>query len=42
MASTVYYAAVSLDGFIAEPEEKLTWLMGFEGQDFEGPGVKPI
>jgi dihydrofolate reductase len=43
MASqTVYYAAVSLDGFIAEPEEKLTWLMGFEGQDFDGPGVKPI
>jgi dihydrofolate reductase len=43
MASeTVYYAAVSLDGFIAEPEEKLTWLMGFEGQDFDGEGVRPI
>ena len=42
MASTVYYAAVSLDGYIAEPEEKLTWLMGFEGQDFEGEGVRPI
>lgn len=39
---TVYYAAVSLDGYIAEPEEKLTWLMSFEGQDFDGPGVKPM
>lgn len=42
MARTVYYAAMSLDGFIAEPEEKLTWLMGFEGQDFEGEGVRPM
>jgi dihydrofolate reductase len=31
MAQTVYYAAMSLDGYIAEPEEKLTWLTGFEG-----------
>lgn len=28
---TVYYAAMSLDGYIAEPEEKLDWLTGFEG-----------
>ena len=42
MASTVYYAALSLDGFIAEPEEELTWLMGFESQDFEGEGVQSI
>ena len=42
MARTVYYAAMSLDGFIAEPEEKLTWLMGFEDQEFDGPGAKPI
>ena len=31
MARTVYYAAMSLDGYIAEPEEKLGWLMGFDG-----------
>jgi dihydrofolate reductase len=30
-ARTVYYAAMSLDGYIAEPEEKLDWLTGFEG-----------
>lgn len=42
VARTVYYAAMSLDGYIAEPEEKLEWLMGFEGQDFDGPGTKPI
>ena len=42
MAQTVYYAAMSLDGYIAEPAEKLDWLMGFEGQDFEGPGTKGI
>jgi dihydrofolate reductase len=29
-ARTIYYAAMSLDGFIAEPEEKLGWLTGFE------------
>jgi len=33
---TVYYAAMSLDGFIAEPEEKLEWLTAFEG-----PGYGP-
>jgi len=31
MARTVYYAAMSLDGYIAEPEEKLGWLMNFDG-----------
>ena len=30
-ARTVYYAAMSLDGYIAEPEERLGWLTGFEG-----------
>ena len=29
-AQTIYYAAMSLDGFIAEPEERLDWLTGFE------------
>ncbi len=30
-ARTVYYAAMSLDGYIAEPEERLGWLTNFEG-----------
>ena len=29
-AQTIYYAAMSLDGFNAEPEERLDWLTGFE------------
>lgn len=36
MARNVYYAAASLDGFIAEPEEKLEWLTGFEGAGYAG------
>lgn len=37
-ARTVYYAAMSLDGFIAEPEEKLEWLTDFDGPGYEGAG----
>ena len=37
-ARTVYYAAMSLDGFIAEPEEKLEWLIGFDGPGYAGAG----
>ncbi len=36
MAQTVYYAAMSLDGYIAEPEEKLDWLTGFDGPGYGG------
>ena len=36
---TVYYAAMSLDGFIAEPEEKLEWLTGFDGPGYAGEGA---
>lgn len=36
MAQTVYYAAMSLDGFIADPEETLDWLMGFDGPGYAG------
>lgn len=36
MARTVYYAAMSLDGYIAEPEEKLDWLIGFDGPGYGG------
>lgn len=42
MARTVYYAAMSLDGFIAEPEEKLTWLTGFDGPGSVAEGSQPI
>lgn len=38
-ARTVYYAAATLDGFIADPGETLTWLTGFkpaEGNAGEG------
>ena len=36
MARTVYYAAASLDGYIADPEETLPWLLGFEGAGYAG------
>lgn len=36
MAQTVYYAAMSLDGYIAEPAEKLEWLTGFDGPGYAG------
>ncbi|MEO7198150.1 MAG: dihydrofolate reductase family protein [Solirubrobacterales bacterium] len=36
MGRTVYYAAMSLDGYIAEPEERLDWLMGFDGPGYAG------
>lgn len=36
MGRTVYYAAASLDGYIADREETLDWLMGFEGAGYAG------
>ena len=30
MARTVYYAAMSLDGYIADLDENLEWLTGFD------------
>ncbi|MBA2514003.1 MAG: dihydrofolate reductase [Solirubrobacterales bacterium] len=36
MAANVYYAAATLDGYIAEPEEKLEWLTGFEPAGYAG------
>ncbi|HEX5713254.1 MAG TPA: dihydrofolate reductase family protein [Solirubrobacterales bacterium] len=31
MPTTVYYCACSLDGFIAEPDDSLDWLLGYQG-----------
>jgi dihydrofolate reductase len=42
MAATVYYAAMSLDGYIAEPEEKLGWLTGFDGPGYAGTDGGPV
>ena len=36
MARTVYYAAMSLDGYIADLDENLEWLMGFDGPGYAG------
>jgi dihydrofolate reductase len=36
VARTVYYAAMSLDGYIADREEKLAWLMAYEPADGTG------
>jgi dihydrofolate reductase len=41
MAKTVYYCAASLDGYIAESDDTIGWLTGYEGR-FEGNGVEPI
>jgi dihydrofolate reductase len=37
MGRTIYYCASSLDGYIAEGDDTLEWLMGYEGSsDVEG------
>jgi hypothetical protein len=38
---TQYYCATSLDGFIAEADDNLDWLTGYDGT-FDGPGAEPM
>jgi dihydrofolate reductase len=40
MPSTQYYAAASLDGFIATEDDSLDWLTGYQGH-YEGDDVEP-
>src|SRR5688572_24479222 len=40
MTKTQYYCATSLDGYIAEADDTLAWLLEYEGS-FEGEGVEP-
>ena len=41
MNRVVYYAAMSLDGYIAESDDTIEWLTGFEGVE-PGPDVEPV
>ena len=41
MSKSQYYCAASLDGYIAEADDTLEWLMKYEGS-FEGKGVEPM
>jgi dihydrofolate reductase len=40
MSRTVYYCAASLDGYIAESDDTIDWLTGYQGS-FEGEGLAP-
>jgi dihydrofolate reductase len=41
VATTVYYAAASLDGYIATSDDNLDWLTKYQGS-YEGNGAKPV
>ena len=40
MSKTQYYCAASLDGYIAEADDTLGWLLNYEGS-FDGEHVEP-
>jgi dihydrofolate reductase len=40
VSKTQYYCAASLDGYIAEADDGLAWLLNYEGS-FEADGVEP-
>jgi dihydrofolate reductase len=40
VSRTQYYCAASLDGYIAEADDTLAWLLEYEGS-FEGDGAEP-
>jgi dihydrofolate reductase len=40
MSVTQYYAAASLDGYIAEADDNIDWLLGYEGS-YSGEGAEP-
>jgi dihydrofolate reductase len=40
VSGTQYYCAASLDGYIAEADDTLAWLLDYEGS-FEGEGTEP-
>jgi dihydrofolate reductase len=41
MSKTQYYCASSLDGYIAESDDSIEWLTGYEGA-YSGEGAEPI
>jgi dihydrofolate reductase len=40
MGKVQYYCAATLDGYIADPEDRIEWLTGYQGS-YEGEGVDP-
>lgn len=40
MSRTIYYCAASLDGYIAESDDTIDWLLGYDGS-FEADGLEP-
>ena len=41
MARVIYYAAATLDGFIADPDDGIRWLTEYEGS-YEGKDAEPM
>src|SRR3954467_11797145 len=39
VSATQYYCAATLDGYIAEADDTLGWLMGYDGR-FDGEGLE--